>query len=79
MKTSNVVIKIMITKIMTWMTDRMTDWKGKKLWLEQEIGQAYMQKKKKKDKKKKFYWKLEALYYMLPNWNFIKRSLIPSN
>ena len=48
MKTSDVVIKIMTTKIMTWMTDRMTDWKGKKLWLEQEIGQAYMQKKKKR-------------------------------
>ena len=54
MKTSDVVIKIMTTKIMTWMTDRMTDWKGKKLWLEQEIGQAYMQKKKKKIKKKYF-------------------------
>ena len=40
METRDVVIKIMITIIMTWMTDRMTDWKGKKLWLEQEIGQA---------------------------------------
>ena len=77
MKTSDVVIKIMTTKIMTWMTDRMTDWKGKKLWLEQEIGQAYMQKKKKKDKKN-ILLKVRSTILHAPELK-LKRSLIPSN
>ena len=43
MRTREVVIKIImiIVIIMTLKMDRMTDWKRKKLWLEQETGQVY--------------------------------------
>ena len=42
MRAREVVIKIMIIVIIvTLKMDRMTDWKRKKLWLEQEAGQVY--------------------------------------
>ena len=39
-----IILVIVMIGMLKWLKDRMTDWKRKRLWLEQEIGQLYTQK-----------------------------------
>ena len=49
---------------------RMTDWKRKKLWLEQETSQVYMRLKNTNTAEKK----LKAMGYMTPTMGYYPRN-----